>query len=218
VWIYDDLDDRENMADFVERCHRDFAATRNPLYAWEAWGVVRFTSRSDFHEPLALPEWLGEYLDGCGRQLLGWLPSLDQGRLIPERKPPVADRGPGAIGERIGFREGLKKSRENWGGSFDEDENLALRVVKLMWSDCLSLDAAAAEAEFRGWKKRGKRVSSRTASRSVEGTQRWALRFMKERLAEETRTWSHDTPVRRSYSDLCRARAPVPRNPSKRRQ
>ena len=56
--IYDDLDDRGSDSDFIERCHRDFVKTENPLYAWEAWGLIHLTWRSEFHESLELPEWL----------------------------------------------------------------------------------------------------------------------------------------------------------------
>jgi hypothetical protein len=43
--IYDDLDHQGSYEDFLERCHRDFVTTGNPLYAWQAWGMVRATWR-----------------------------------------------------------------------------------------------------------------------------------------------------------------------------
>ena len=63
VPLNDDLIDQRDKSEDVERCRRDFEKTGNPLYAWEAWGVVRFTWRSELHQSLAVPDWLGKYLD-----------------------------------------------------------------------------------------------------------------------------------------------------------
>jgi hypothetical protein len=43
--IHDDLDDRGSESDYIERCHRDFANTGDPLYAWEAFARIRFIHR-----------------------------------------------------------------------------------------------------------------------------------------------------------------------------
>jgi hypothetical protein len=215
--IYDDLDDRGSQADFLERCHRDFVATGNPLYAWEAWGTVYAAWRSRPHEAIPLPEWLGEYLDDCGRRLVGVPMDVVDRKVLGrfagsgirfewvevEERPAVAaetGEGPGFIGCALGFSEGLAKAREHWGGPFDYRENLALRVVDLMWSERLSLDAAAFEAEARGWAKH------RTAGRAVERARGGALRRMQDWLREKTGRVPRQPEVVRAYSRLCKTR------------
>lgn len=99
------------------------------------------------YESLKLPEWLAEYLDTCGQNLIG-IPME-----VVERKPleriaqggirlkiddvlesPVipakAGEGPGSVGRALGFSKGLAKAREDWGGPYDKREDLALRVVR----------------------------------------------------------------------------------------
>ncbi len=204
--IYDDLDDRGSHADFIERCRRDFETTGNPLYAWEAWGLVRLTWRSELHDSLDLPEWFAEYLDACGSRLLGRQPervelSPNRWGHLPEREPPKLGEGAGAIGCALGFSEGLALARKHWGGQFDDRENRAARVVDLMWSERLSLDAAAEKLErTNGWPER------RTIRRAVEGAMRGALRRMQDRLREATGVVPDRGEVVRAYSDLCRSR------------
>ena len=137
--IYDDLDDRGSISDFIERCHRDFVNTENPLFAWEAWGRVHFTWRSELHESLELPKWLGEYLDACGNRLIGIpmevvdrkpLIRIAQGGIrlemdkVLERPvvPARAGEGPGSVGHALGFSEGLALARSHWGGPFNTRE------------------------------------------------------------------------------------------------
>jgi hypothetical protein len=100
VPIYDDLDDLENSADHLERCRRDFEATGNPLYAWEAWGVVTLTWRSQLEDSIEIPTWLTEYFDECGSRLLGWRPEPvelgpNQMGHLPEDEPPIRSTSSG---------------------------------------------------------------------------------------------------------------------------
>jgi hypothetical protein len=272
VAIYEDLNDRESHADHLERCRRDFEATGNPLYAWEALGVVWFMRRlrlsqdipgsftslpeslsrrnrpsrenpdRDFlreahaivtgaskMEPTAehldalwsfveLPEWLGEYLEGCGKRLIGMpMEVVDQEARVKVAKgdirsemasarerpflPAKAGEGPGSIGRAFRFTEGLALARKHWGGAFDPNERLALRVVQWMWSEGRALDAAAEEFEGAGgWPER------RTVRRAVEHARLYALRWMRDRLREAGGELPAEPEVARAYSDLCRRR------------
>ncbi|MCH7644379.1 MAG: hypothetical protein IH974_06030 [Myxococcales bacterium] len=215
--IYDDLDDRGSHADFIERCRRDFETTGNPLYAWEAWGVVRFTWQSELHESVELPEWLGEYLDACGKGLTG-IPmevverkplvriaeggirlGIDEVRKRPA-VPATAGEGPGSMGRALGFFEGLAKAREHWGGPFDDREKLALHVVEMMWSKRLSLEGAAGGLDGRG-------TSRATAKRAVKAAQGYALRAMQNRLRQAMGEVPGRSEIARAYSRFCKARA-----------
>ena len=207
-----------SKSDKLKRCRSDFESTGNPLYAWEAWGLIRFTWRSQLHESLELPEWLGEYLDACGRRLLG-VPMEEVSRKpyfhgaegslelkidIVKRRPAVSaetGEGAGAIGRALKFPDGLALARKRWGGPFDARENGAARVVDLMWSERISLDAAAERLELtNGWPER------RTIRRWVEGASRGALRRMQDRLREATGAVPERGDLIRAYSVFCRQR------------
>lgn len=212
--IYDDLDDRHSKADKIERCRRDFRATGNPLFVWEAWGVVRFTQRSSLHESLEIPGWVSEYLDACGHRLLGWQPErvlLDPGPprhygYRAETNPPKRGEGPGSIGQAFGFNEGLARAREHWGGQHDLRERLAGEVSDLMWEQGQSLEAAATELEGTRRRDGTRWPERRTIRRYVEGSQRWALRTMQERLSDAGVAPPATAEIVRVYSDLCRRR------------
>jgi hypothetical protein len=214
--IYDDLNDRGSMADMLERCRRDFESTGNPLYAWEAWGVVRFTWRSELDESLELPEWLGEYLDACGNALIGVqmeeaerkpLARIAQGgiRLAIDdvRQRPVVPaktkEGPGSVGRALGFSKGLALTRAHWGGPFDTQENSAVRVVDLMWANRCSLEHAAGLLD-------GKGISRASAKRAVGAANSFALRAMQNRLRQATGAVPDPSEVVRAYSRLCKTR------------
>jgi hypothetical protein len=51
----------------VEHLRREFVRSGNPLYAWRAYRVTRNRA---FGEPLPIPPWVAEYLDGCAEALL----------------------------------------------------------------------------------------------------------------------------------------------------
>ncbi len=195
--IYDDLDDRGSYTDRLERCRRDFDATGNPLYAWEAWGVIRLTERSGNHESLPVPEWLAVYLDDCGNQLLGWQSRTGTEILKPETTQPNRREQPGALGRAMGFTTGLAITREQWGGQHDADERLAFKIVNRMWKYGQSLDAAAKDTPG---------ASRDKARRAVERAQRGALRLMQDRLRNESGSAPELDQVAKKYSILCRNR------------
>lgn len=215
--IYDDLDDHRSNSDFIERCHRDFVNTENPLFAWEAWGMVRFTWRSELHESLELPEWLGEYLDVCGERLIGIpmevverkpLVRIAQGGVrlkidkVLERPvvPAKAGEGPGSFGRALKFSKGLALARSQWGGPFDTLEKRAARVIDLMWSHGCSLAHAAEWLEKKG-------ISRSSAKRAVNEADGYSLRTMKNRLLQATGAIPDRREVVRAYSRLCKSRA-----------
>lgn len=227
VGLYPDLDDSHSDRDFVERCRRDFLRTGNPLHAWEAWGTYRLTTRRG--PPLDPPSWLFEYLDGCGRRLIGtWreVPGTQREKRIGggitlrfARKmldvPARAGEGPGAIGRALGFKEGLAKAREHWGGEYDARERLAAQAVEMMWSEGLSLDAVASRIErergpARGYYPPRIAASRATVTRAVREARRYALRTMQARLREANGSIPPVSEVARAYSRLCMQRASKP--------
>ena len=179
--------------------------------------------------PLDPPSWLFEYLDECGRRLIGtWreVPGTQREKWIgggitlrSARQmldvPARAGEGPGAIGRALGFKEGLAKAREHWGGEYDARERLAAQAVEMMWSEGLSLDAVASRIEQERSPARehfSPRIAASRAkvTRAVREARRYALRTMQARLREATGSIPPVSEVARAYSRLCRQRASKP--------
>ena len=104
----------------------------------------------------------------------------------------------------MGFSGELQAARSRWGGQFDASEILALRVVRLMEADRISLNAAAKRLE----ESHG--TTLRTARRAVETAHNYALRHMEDSL--EMANWppESDMPIWKQYSRLCQGLDPVP--------
>lgn len=213
--VYDDLNDDLNRGgsfpDAVERCRRDYVATQNPLYAWEAWLLIRFTWRSRTHERIELPEWLGKYFDDCGHDLLGRWVEVEGSRQVVPTIPAEPGEGPGFIGSALRFREGLAKAREHWGGSWDQQEKLAMQAIERMWHDGLTLDRAAQVMQDetepgRQYYPPSIKASRPTIKRAVGNAKRYALRQMQSRLRDATGTVPARSKIVREYSLLCKSR------------
>jgi len=194
--LYDDLDAR-NLEDHLERCRRDYESTGNPLYAWEAWGVWRAVRRV---QRTPLPAWLGDYLDACGRRLHGWDPEPWQEGPNRHLLPWEEDRQ--MVATAMGFAGELDGARKAWGGQYDSNERDAQAVAERMWGHRESLEAAASYFGAR---------SRATAHRRLKSAQRWALRWMAERVLEATgsRPALAETPDR--FMAVCRKRSRAPR-------
>ena len=210
--IYDDLNEEASSAQHLERCRRDFEATRNPLFAWEAWGAVRATWRSTLEDSIEIPSWLTEYFDACGSRLLGMKAERVELRAghwghQSEDEAPKSSEGPGAIGRSIGFENGLATARERWGGQFDERERRALIVVEKMWAEGRSLDNSAEALESTTSADEASWPERRTIRRYVERADRWALRRMQDRLREATGAVPERSQVVAAYSRLCQDRS-----------
>lgn len=213
-----DLDEDNDDLAHIERCRRDFEATGNPLYAWEAWGTFSLRRRSTIEESIELPDWLVAYFDECEKRLLG-IPMVEVSRepLIdvggsgihfkvdtvvsrPCHEAPDGE-GPGSIGRALDFDSSLARSRAGWGGPYNTNEALADRLVEIMWQESWSLERAARQAEENRW------ASTRKAKEAVRNSSLWAKRKMLTRLEEEEVGEFDRLRVSLAYSKLCRSRA-----------
>jgi len=179
--IYDDLDE-DKLEHAVERCGRDFAKTKNPLHAWEAWGVISLSRRSRLYESVDVPAWLAAYFDACAEAL------------ITSQSPT---EGRHAVARAIGFRDGLSKARERWGGQYDARERLAERVFDVMWDRGIALDRAQRETPG---------ASESSAKRAARGASRWAIRKVQDRVRSATGGIPERTKLLSAYSAVCRKR------------
>jgi len=180
------------------------------------------TWRSKLDESLELPDWLGDYLDHCGRHMLGDFVEVER-ELGPVTRgkgirfqlstvtyslsvPGKLREGPGSIGRALGFKEGLAVARCHWGGQFDKREHLAYAVVNLMWTKGLSLKKAANVFDVNASKVNRTGASAASVMRAVRHAQRFALRLMCDRLRETNGTVPSLAIVPREFSKLCVAR------------
>jgi hypothetical protein len=145
----------------IDQCCAQYEASSNPLYAWEAWLGWSTHRRSDpgrSDEPP--PAWILGYFDDCARRLIE--------RGCRNELPAESRLSSGAIGQALGFASGLSKAREQWSTGFRDHEELASKIVDLMWRESWSLNKAAEELQRKG----GSTSTAKRAVKTAEGTAR----------------------------------------------
>ena len=143
---------------------RLYRRTGNPLYAWESWRIAR-------HNGLAIPEWVGEYLDRSAESIFEIARQILRERFLGRfrklfRRRPKTDI-PAAVVDALEFSKGRGHvtAFSDW---VDRNEKslIAELVARRMEHAGESMGAAAAEV---AWELK---ISASTVERAYRSRQR----------------------------------------------